>query len=561
MTEALESIKDSGTDSETETQTKAVIYCRVSSARQVQEGHGLESQATRCREYAQARGYCVVDIFYDRAVSGGLAERPGVMDMLTFLKKTSGDQEIAVIIDDISRLARDTRVHDDLRIAIKLAGGRLESPSIQFGEDSDSILIENLLASVSQHQRQKNAEQVRNRMRARLMNGYWVFAAPFGYRYDKVPGHGKLLVRNEPVASIIQEALEGFASGRFETQSEVKRFLDAQPDFNHNTDQHGKVRFEEIIRLLTRSIYAGCVEKPEWDISIRKGHHEGLITLETFERIQQRIKDGARAASRVDINEDFPLRGFITCGDCDKPLTANWSRSKTGKKYPYYMCFNKGCASYRKSIHRDEIEGGFADLLTELRPSADLFHIFKTMFDDAWNQRLAQLKDLTAALKQEVTGIERKIENLMDRIVDADSTTSVKAYERRIAKLERDKIIKAEKLENGLAPKQTPERMFELALGFLANPCKLWNSDKIEHRRTVLKLVFSTKLAYQRGEGFRTPKTTLPFNMLGEISMRKNAMAERVGFEPTRRFPACWFSRPVPSTTRPPLLSPKRRSV
>ena len=36
-------------------------------------------------------------------------------------------------------------------------------------------------------------------------------------------------------------------------------------------------------------------------------------------------------------------------------------------------------------------------------------------------------------------------------------------------------------------------------------------------------------------------------------------MAEGVGFEPTRRFHACRFSRPVPSTTRPPLLSHANR--
>jgi len=57
----------------------------------------------------------------------------------------------------------------------------LESPSIEFGEDSDSILVEHLLASVSQHQRQKNGEQTRNRMRARLQGGYWVLNAPMGY--------------------------------------------------------------------------------------------------------------------------------------------------------------------------------------------------------------------------------------------------------------------------------------------------------------------------------------------------------------------------------------------
>ena len=31
-------------------------------------------------------------------------------------------------------------------------------------------------------------------------------------------------------------------------------------------------------------------------------------------------------------------------------------------------------------------------------------------------------------------------------------------------------------------------------------------------------------------------------------------MAERVGFEPTNESPRCWFSRPVLSTTQPPLL-------
>ena len=31
--------------------------------------------------------------------------------------------------------------------------------------------------------------------------------------------------------------------------------------------------------------------------------------------------------------------------------------------------------------------------------------------------------------------------------------------------------------------------------------------------------------------------------------------ADGVGFEPTRRSPACRFSRPVPSTTRPPIHS------
>jgi hypothetical protein len=67
--------------------------------------------------------------------------------------------------------------------------------------------------------------------------------------------------------------------------------------------------------------------------------------------------------------------------------------------------------------------------------------------------------------------------------------------------------------------------MFELAMNFLANPWKLRNSPRLEDKRTVLKLTFSDGLAYQRGEGFRTPKTSMPFRALGGHSMGNCEMA------------------------------------
>ena len=182
---------------------KAVIYARISSVAQSKKGHGLASQETRCREFARMKGYEVAEVFKDEAVSGGVIDRPGMLAMLAYLKKHRRDGEHVVLIDDISRLARNIRGHLDLREAIAATGARLESPSVEFGEDSDSILVENLLASVSQHQRQKNTEQTANRMRSRLLNGYWTFSCPPGYRYEARPGEGKVLVRDEPLASIV----------------------------------------------------------------------------------------------------------------------------------------------------------------------------------------------------------------------------------------------------------------------------------------------------------------------------------------------------------------------
>ena len=146
---------------------KAVVYCRVSTARQTRKGDGLTSQATRCHEFARYNSLEVVKVFQDSR-SGSLIKRPGMQDILKFLRARR-KQNYTVIIDDISRLARGIEAHLELRSTIDNTGATLASPSIEFGEDSDSVLVENLLASVSQHQRQKNAEQTRNRRKARML--------------------------------------------------------------------------------------------------------------------------------------------------------------------------------------------------------------------------------------------------------------------------------------------------------------------------------------------------------------------------------------------------------
>ena len=501
------------TDAVTTTKTdnfKAVIYCRVSTPGQVEDGSGLESQEARCRDYARRAEYDVLAVFHEKGISSGLFDRPDFNKMLAFLRQC-GEEKTMVLIDDINRFSGDVQVHWDLKAQLAMVGGLLESPSMKFGDSPDDKLIENLLASVAQHRREKIAETTRHRMKGRALNGYWCFAAPFGYKYEKVPGHGNLLVRDEPVASIIQEALEGYASGRFDTQAEVKRFLESQPVY---TDRRKSgVTYEDVVRLMTRPHYAGYIEFPDWGVSLRKGHHEGLITLETYERVQERIKEGARVPARADINAEFPLRGFVTCGDCEKPLTANFSRSKTGKRHPYYMCFNKDCCSYRKSIRRDDIEGQFETLLRSMRPASRLIHYLKVIFKGEWDKRLARSQNQKKELRRDILKLDNQIDGLLDRIVDAGTNTAVTAYERRIAKLEKDKLLKAEKLEQGSGPQRPFDEMFELALEFVSNPWKLWASERLEDKRTVLKLAFEDRISYCRKAGLRTPETTLPFKV------------------------------------------------
>lgn len=108
----------------------------------------------------------------------------------------------------------------------------------------------------------------------------------------------------------------------------------------------------------------------------------------------------------------------------------------------------------------------------------------------------------------------------------------VSADEKRIGALESEKLVIEEKLSSVGKPVRTFEEMFEHALAFLSNPLKLWLSDRIEHKRTALKLIFSERLAYDPESGFRTPKISMPFKLLADYSGDKSRMAHPKGFEP-----------------------------
>ncbi|APG47896.1 hypothetical protein [Phaeobacter porticola] len=71
------------------------------------------------------------------------------------------------------------------------------------------------------------------------------------------------------------------------------------------------------------------------------------------------------------------------------------------------------------------------------------------------------------------------IHSLLDRVVDADTPTLIKAYEKRIEKMEREKLILDEKLQNNGKPMHTFDKMFEHALQFLSNPLELWKSSNL----------------------------------------------------------------------------------
>ena len=493
----------------------ALVYCRVSSTKQAVQGHGLDSQEARCRDYAASKGYAVEAVFPDDASGGGdFMKRPGLVALLSYLDAQDG-KPYAVIFDDLKRFARDTEFHIKLRREFKARNAHVECLNFKFEDTPEGRFIETIMAAQGELEREQNGRQVVQKMKARVDAGYYIFAPVVGYRFEKVAGHGKMLVPDEPNASIIREGLEGYASGRFQSQAEVKRFFEQYPSMPH--DRHGEVRYTFVKETLERPLYAGLIDVEAWNIRHHPGKHEALISYETWLKVQERLNAKPVAPIRKDFSGDFPLRGFVRCSCCGNAMSACWSTSRTGKKHPYYLCVRKDCDQKRKSIRRADVERAFEEVLGSLTPTPGLFACVKEMFGVAWEMRTGQSKAFGKQLRDELARIDRSIEQLLDRIVETDSATVSQALERRVEKLEGEKRLMAEKIANMAKPKRTYGEMFELALGFLSNPLKLWETHQLPLQRTVLRLAFTEGLIYDRETGFRTPKLSLPFRLWGAI--------------------------------------------
>jgi site-specific DNA recombinase len=94
------------------------------------------------------------------------------------------------------------------------------------------------------------------------------------------------------------------------------------------------------------------------------------------------------------------------------------------------------------------------------------------------------------------------------------------------------KIVLAEKIASTGRPVRSFDETVRTAFDFLASPWKLWSSERLEDKRTVLKLAFADRLTYVRNEGFRTPDFSLPFKALGHFNGEEIKMARPAGIEP-----------------------------
>lgn len=493
---------------------KAICYYRVSSDKQARD-NTIESQKKECQNYAKYQKLEIIAEFEDEGISGAVDNRPGIMNMLECLArnfKKDKKEKIAVIIQDISRLARDVGLFGRIRKDIEFFGGELHLVNRKTEDTPEGRFMDNIEAANAQYQRDSNKVKTKVRMRVLLEMGYYQFLPPLGLKRERDSHNQVILVRDEPRASVVYEAFVGYATGRFATKHEVTLFLQQSGVFNGV-----KLNDTKVDAMLKNEVYTGIFAYEKWEIPRQEWNMEKLIPVELFQAVQARMQRNGRAPKRSNNAADFPLAGLVCCEHCGHPMTGYYAKGYKGKPHPYYRCYNKQCAYNKKSIPRGLIENALQECLDCADADDGILDLFVEVLNRVCCTKEQDIKVQIQKARSDIEKLNTRIASITGLLADAattDDNALVELYRGQLLNMNRQKNELESRVEGYTPLSATATFRTAMTRGreFFKHPGILWKIGTLHQKKRLVRMLFLDKPRWNAENGFRTARMPRIFN-------------------------------------------------
>ena len=262
-------------------------------------------------------------------------------------------------------------------------------------------------------------------------------------------------------------------------------------------------------KLLRKTVYHGRVVVEDWGIDVA-GDFEPLVDEETFTKAQAAITGAKPLLAGYQRNHpDFPLRRFVRCAHCSKPLSGAWSKGKRAR-YAYYNC--PGCR--RINVPQQQFEARFVELLDRLTPRPEVLKLLSAAVLERWNEEQKGVAEKRRAIEQRLGALHQRKE----RIVSAylyEGAIDKETYQSHLARVEEEltlaKIDRHEAEIDEFDIEGTAQNPSAFAEHLVTHSSRLWIEAALDQRQRLQKLFFPEGLSFDGAE-FRTP-LTCPFFM------------------------------------------------
>ena len=340
-----------------EPKKKAVIYCRVSTKEQVEEGNSLATQERVCKEYALKHGYEIINLFREEGESAKTTDRTQLKLLLQFCA-VPAHGVTTVIAYKLDRISRNTYDYSCIRLMLKQCGVEIKSTSESFGTDPAGKFMENMIANVAQFDNDVRTERSMNGMIEAMREGRYVWRAAVGYSNMRIRGKSNIVPNS--MASVVQTTFKEIAKNL--CPSDIVRQQMNEAGLKMPSGR--SVSKSYFYHMLRNKVYTGWIIKFG---ESHKGVFEPIISEELFEQVQLVLKHRKpRNYIYQTKHPDFPLRKFFSHPSGFK-LTGCWSRGRS-KLYAYYL-FKQAKLQFTK----EKMEAHFKQILNECQLSEQYY--------------------------------------------------------------------------------------------------------------------------------------------------------------------------------------------
>lgn len=454
---------------------KAVIYARVSTQRQADDGVSMESQIEQCRVKAKALDAEVVQVFRDDGVSGRTDNRPGFQAALAYCAAHRVNHFVCWSTSRFGRNLEDALKNANL---LREWGTKPAYVHQDIDLETDAGWMLGVMTGMMDEIYSRNvARDTLRSMITASRDGFFVGGrAPFGYRIERVGKRSRLEV-DEDQAEVVRKMFSLALKEGLGAQAVALR-LNASGQ-TRDGKAWGKNSVALILknpsycgqRLFNQVKHKTREAKPDDEV-VRVDSHPAIVSKDDFEKVQAMMKDRVPHDVGGTPKSTFAFSGLLRCGICGNALQIRNGTGRSGELYSYYACLahKKGAPRCCLKAVRAEafdtwmlgeildkvltvgvVEKVVADirsnsgqwlqerearrraLVKEMRETEgrrnNLYDILETQGKDAPN-----LGDLTARLRtlnESIRGVERALQELEDStapdydLVDVDPAMAV----------------------------------------------------------------------------------------------------------------------------------------
>ncbi len=461
---------------------KCLIYCRVSTPKQLKEGESLEVQEKICRSVAERKDLEVVKVFRE-PFTGQTDSRPVYDEMIAFVKDNPDIKHLIFrVIDRFTRggsfsyagLKKELADHgvaliDSIGI-IQPMQNSLADVGFEYSwsKFSPSQVAENIMADYGNIDVRNILTRLIGQSIRLTQKGFKLHGANDGYMSQKIFVKGKkrfIQVPDPERKDYIIEMFKLRSTGQY-TDKEIVDKINAQgyrtPIRNKwdtkkeniiGTTGGNKLKVKRLQDMIKNTIYCGVMCEKWTHYKPIKCAYEGLIGIDLFNKanhgkvfIKEKENDELEILynyiptktiqKRNKNNPLYPFKNVVLCPECKKAFLGSAPRGKSGKKHPTYHCSRKGHKYF--GIPKQEFEDNIKKFVRNLNFKKEFFDDCKFLIMKKYKEKLKGINNFANSVGINIKNLEIKKQTAIQALITTKSELVRHGIEEEIEKIEND---------------------------------------------------------------------------------------------------------------------------